>query len=127
MGAILEQRDGYGWVLTGANVSSDTNGIYYQGFNAASDITKTIYVDAYAGAPVFFSKTFRIYGAENDTFELTTTGLINDDFSGTEFTVSATGYADVVIEGYVISDVTVTIATASSGTEKLYPMYEAGY
>ena len=139
MGAIVEQRDGYGWTVSGATIDSDANGVYYEGFNAANYIKKTIYVDFQGGPPVFISKTFRIYNTNTggtETVEVTTENLLDSmNFDGTTFTltqashaVTGQGYADVTIEGYAITDVTVQFDAASSASTVIfYPAYESGY
>ena len=139
MGAIIEQRDGYGWAATNATTGSDANGVFYKDFDAAGDyIIKTIYVDSQAGSPVFISKTFRVYSDDLSvqTVKVTTTGMLNINFTDADHNITAAsvaitaqGYGDIVVEGYAITDVTVKLHTytGAAGKGKLYPMYEAGY
>ena len=129
MGAFIEQSDGYGWVLAGgcAVGTDDKHGAYFDmGLGTA---TKTIYVDAHTGKPVYISKTFRVYGSENGTILFSTANFLNTyAVTDVQVTIPAAGYYDITISGYAIVAVTFVLTSdAGSGTIKLYPMLEAGY
>ena len=128
MGAFIEQRDGWGWAITDWTADTDENGVYYSPDTKSADDTliKTIYIDAHTGSPVFISKTFRLYGTNADTCLIDTLGFVNYNFDDGLQTVPAAGYIDFKVEGYAISDVTITLHTADPAI-KFYPMYESGY
>jgi len=130
MGAFIEQRDGYGWDVSSATMAADENGAYA----VLGTVTKTIYLDAETGAPVFVSKTIRVYWlSSTPATTYYTTGFVHDygtAIAPISLTPALTsGYADIVFEGYqetAGTDILIGIESGS-GTTKVYINSEAGY
>ena len=133
MPAYVEGRDGYGWTSSGTiadDLASDEDGVYLK---LQSDVTftKTIYVDKFAGAPVYIRKVLRFYeyAATGNDVNILTTGLVYNmanNTEGTNLPIAASSTLDVVIEGYAVADVTVVMSGDTGDLVKIYINSESG-
>ena len=131
MGAFIEQRDGYGWTTANGTMDADENGAFDK---LGTDYdTKTIYLDAETGSPMFVSKTIRVYWITGTpTLSYYTTGFIHDYGASDALLTKAltSGYVDIVFEGYqqtAGTDIVIFFKCNGANELSIYINTEAGY
>lgn len=133
MGAIIEQRDGYGW----------------SAYDHSTSNTKTLYVSNHSFEPQYFYHVIRVYfslnstTSDDDVVEIygtvegtgkvqgqampSSTNTVKRELTGSDTsTPGQWGYQDIIYEGYATGDITLGISVTGGDNQYVFELSERG-